>query len=95
MLHHITIAEGGALHVGERPCKLPPQPEAIRQALASYLDTLLERYQFLTLQGLGVGSSQQVSIALRAVFINVRTNVQISDVAERLREVLLGRAAHR
>jgi len=44
------------------------------------LRTLLERYRLLNLGGMGIGGGQQVHIALRAVFINVRTNVQIAEV---------------
>src|SRR5262249_45932025 len=47
VLRDITIAEGGTLVVGSPPADLPPQPAEVQRALAAYLRTLLERYQFL------------------------------------------------
>jgi formylglycine-generating enzyme required for sulfatase activity len=77
VLHDITIAAGGALVVGATPADLPPGPAAIQRALTTHLRTLLERYQHLSLQGLGAGGTQQMRIGLRAVFVNLRTNVTI------------------
>jgi formylglycine-generating enzyme required for sulfatase activity len=82
VLHDITIAAGGTLVVGATPADLPSRPEAIQRALTAYLRTLLERYRHLSLQGLGAGGAQQMRIGLRAVFVNLRTNVTISAVGE-------------
>ncbi|MBK9713420.1 MAG: hypothetical protein IPO81_19275 [Kouleothrix sp.] len=81
VLHDITIAAGGTLAIGALPADLPPRPEAIRKALASYLGTLLERYRYLSLQGLGTGGAQQMRVELNAVFINLRTNITIGEAA--------------
>ena len=78
VLNNITIAEGGTLVVHPPPGDLPPHPEAVRAALDQYLRTLLERYQFLSLHGLGAGGSQQTQIALRAVFINLLTTTRLT-----------------
>ncbi|MFP4437447.1 MAG: hypothetical protein ACLFVO_09390 [Chloroflexaceae bacterium] len=78
VLHDMLIEAGGTLNIGARPADLPPQPEAVQQALAAYLRALLERYQFLSLQGMHTGTRQQARIALRAVFINLQTNVQLT-----------------
>ncbi|HEU4327550.1 MAG TPA: SUMF1/EgtB/PvdO family nonheme iron enzyme [Roseiflexaceae bacterium] len=77
LLRDITIAEGGTLIIGALPVNLPPRPEAIQQALCSYLETLHNRYCFLSLQGLGAGSAQPLRIALRSVFVSLRTDQRI------------------
>ncbi|MFL5807375.1 MAG: NACHT domain-containing protein [Roseiflexaceae bacterium] len=81
VLHDIQIAPGGALIVGAAPADLPPRPEELRRALASYLATLLERYRFLSLQGFGTDGAQQMRVELNAVFINVWTNITIGEAA--------------
>ena len=85
VLRNITIAPGGTLEIGAQPLGLSPDPEAVAQALAMYLRTLLERYQFLNLQGIGINSSQQTRIVLRAVFIDIQTDTRIEGI-ERLRD---------
>lgn len=80
VLRNITIAEGGTLIVGGRSLDLPPAPEAVEQALATYLRTLLERYQFLNLQGMGAGGTRQARVLLRSVFINVKTDLYIGEL---------------
>lgn len=82
VLREIAVADGGTLIVSAAPSDLPPQPEAIQRALTTYLETLLERYQFLSLQGLGASKAQQARVALRAVFINLRTSVQVTAFAQ-------------
>ncbi|GAB4213518.1 MAG: SUMF1/EgtB/PvdO family nonheme iron enzyme [Roseiflexaceae bacterium] len=81
LLHDITIAEGGVLNIGALPANLPPRPEAIQQALGSYLETLVNRYHFLSLQGLGAGGTQPLRIALRSVFVSLRTDRHIAALA--------------
>lgn len=81
VLHHITIAEGGTLIVGAAPTDLPPQPAAVADALRAYLRTLLQLYQLINLRGLGAGNTQQARIALRAVFINLRTTTVVAELA--------------
>jgi formylglycine-generating enzyme required for sulfatase activity len=90
LLRDITIAEGGVLNIGALPAGLPPRPEAVEQALRRYLETLLQRYQFLSLQGLGAGGTQPLRITLRSVFVNLRTDWRISQV-ERPRDEGHGR----
>ncbi len=79
VLRDITIAEGGTLIVGGQPVDLPPAPEALQTALATYFRTLLERYHYLNLQGLGAGGSHQTRVALRSVFVDVRTDYTIAE----------------
>ena len=90
VLHNLTIEAGGTLTIGALPADLPPQPETLRQALASYLRTLLERYRFLALQGLGAGGAQQMRVELNAVFISLRTNVTIGEAASLFGEDIRG-----
>ncbi|HEU4326134.1 MAG TPA: hypothetical protein VFS21_23540, partial [Roseiflexaceae bacterium] len=81
LLRDITIAEGGMLNIGALPTTLPPRPEAIQEALRSYLGTLHNRYCFLSLQGLGAGGAQPLRIALRSVFVSLRTDQRIGRLA--------------
>lgn len=78
VVRDITIAEGGTLIVGGQPIDLPPAPEALRAALATYLRTLIQRYSLLNLQGMGA-DDRQTRIALRSVFVDVRTNFTIAE----------------
>lgn len=82
VLHSISIAAGGVLNVGQPYADLPPDPAALREALITYLRTFLERYRYLSLQGI-TAASRQVPIALDAVFINVHTDRRIAE-SERL-----------
>jgi hypothetical protein len=79
VLSHIRIAAGGTLSIGQPPADLPPNAEAVREALTGYLRALLKQYRFLSLRGLSTGSQQQARIELQAVFINLLTNVTIRD----------------
>ncbi len=54
-------------------------PRRFARRSASYLGTLLERYRFLSLQGLGTGGVQQMRVELNAVFINLQTNVLVGQ----------------
>ncbi len=96
LLRDITIAEGGTLIVGALPATLPPRPEAIQAALRSYLETLHNRYCFLSLQGLGAGGAQPLRIALRSVFVSLHTDQRIARLAGSAGEGLpqLERDAH-
>jgi hypothetical protein len=78
VLHNIRIAAGGILQVTGLPRDLPPNPDALRAALATYLRTLIERYQFLNMQGLGA-TSRQTRIALDAVFVDLITDVTVDE----------------
>ncbi|KPV50129.1 hypothetical protein SE17_28745, partial [Kouleothrix aurantiaca] len=81
VLHDITIAAGGALAIGAPPAAQPPDPEALRHALAKYLATLLERYRFLSLQGLSARGTQQLRIEMKAVFVNLQTDQRIAELS--------------
>jgi formylglycine-generating enzyme required for sulfatase activity len=78
VLRDIMIEPGGTLAISTAPANQPPPPEAVARAVARYLETLLERYRHLNLQGLGAGGHRQVRIGLRSVFINVRTDQHIA-----------------
>ena len=55
VLKQITVAEGGTLIVGDPPA-LPPDAAAIQEALAIYLNTLLNHYRLLSFQGLSTSA---------------------------------------
>lgn len=82
VLRDITIAEGGTLIVGGQPVALPPDPDALQRALATSLETLIQRYSLLNLQGMSAGGTQQTRIALRSVFVDVRTEVRLAEVGD-------------
>jgi formylglycine-generating enzyme required for sulfatase activity len=81
LLREITIGKGGTLIIGGLTAALPPRPEAVEQALRSYLETLLQRHRFLSLQGLGVAGTQPLRIALRSVFVSLYTDRRIGVMA--------------